>query len=294
MDKLQWFKFCPTDWVMGKIQKCPEITQARFLKLCCLYWNKECIISVDDAIIEIDKDHFDILVSKKIIFISDDLIHISFLDEQNVEIKETSKDKSVSGIVGNLKRWHPKLYSRFTNKEISLDTAIELSKLVAHPSHTDSTPIATPSQNIADKDKDKDKEDIKNREDKNTLLNFKKNEIDFTFCENSELKPILLRWLDYKKWKGQRYKGQDSVETMFKKLCDYSNNDQTTALEIIEDAIAKNYSGFFKPTKQITQNGNTKIKPGANNFIGGIPISEVASFHGKSADELLGSAGDGQ
>ena len=166
MDKLQWFKFCPTDWVMGKIQRCPEITQARFLKLCCLYWNKDCQISVEDAIIEIDKDHFDILVAKKIIFISDEQIYISFLDEQNVEIKETSKDKSVSGIVGNLKRWHPELYKKFSNKEITLDYAIELSKSITNQSdtnstpiadlsHTDSIPIAPQSQNIADKDKEK-------------------------------------------------------------------------------------------------------------------------------------------
>jgi hypothetical protein len=27
MDKLQWFKFTPSDYMMGKIQRCPEITQ---------------------------------------------------------------------------------------------------------------------------------------------------------------------------------------------------------------------------------------------------------------------------
>ena len=108
----------------------------------------------------------------------------------------------------------------------------------------------------------------------------KKKDIDFTFCENSELKPILIRWLEYKKWKGQRYKGQDSVETMFKKLCEYSNNDPTMATEIIEDAIAKNYTGFFKPTK-ITQNGNTKKDEGFKTPThGGFSQSATDDFFG--------------
>ena len=75
-------------------------------------------------------------------------------------------------------------------------------------------------------------------------------EPNFDFCENSPLKEVLKRWLKYKEWKGQRYKGQDSIETMFKKLNEYSRGDPGVALEIIEDAIARNYSGFFKPNEQ--------------------------------------------
>jgi hypothetical protein len=94
MDKLQWFKFTPSDWMMGKIQRCPEITQARFLRLCCLYWNKESNLLIEDAIIEIDKEHFDILVSKKIIINDGAHVIINFLDEQLMQITETSKSKS--------------------------------------------------------------------------------------------------------------------------------------------------------------------------------------------------------
>lgn len=173
MDKLQWFKFTPSDWMMGKIQRCPEITQARFLRLCCLYWNKDCEISIEDAEIEIDKEHYDILVSRKIISVSETNINISFLDEQKLEIKEVSKDKSTSGIVGNLKRWHFAIYQRFIAKEISLEKAIELSKIIAPQSHPDSTPIAPQSQSIADKIKIKtiqDKEEIREDNINNSLL----------------------------------------------------------------------------------------------------------------------------
>ena len=68
----------PTDWMMGRIQRCPEVTQARFMRLCCLYWNKECKMLIEDAEIEIDKEHLDILIAKKIILTNDLYINISF------------------------------------------------------------------------------------------------------------------------------------------------------------------------------------------------------------------------
>jgi hypothetical protein len=115
MDKLQWFKFTTMDWMMGKIQKCPEVTQARFLRLCCLYWNKDCNLSIEDAEIEIDKEHLDILLSKKIIKIVDDLIIIEFLNEQLNGICETSiKRRDAVN-----KRWEKK-----RSKEIQNNTSV--------------------------------------------------------------------------------------------------------------------------------------------------------------------------
>lgn len=166
MDKLQWFKFTPSDWMMGKIQRCPEVTQARFLRLCCLYWNKKCEISIDDAIIEIDKEHFDILKSKKIISVNDTHFNISFLDEQFLQINEDTKSKSNNGIIGNLKRWHPEIYSKFESKEISLNEAVKQSQSVATQSLPDSNQITTQSQSVAEKKREeKKREDNINKND---------------------------------------------------------------------------------------------------------------------------------
>lgn len=151
MEKLPWFKFTPSNWMMGKIQRCPEVTQARFVRLCSLYWNKDCELSIEDAEIEIDKEHFDILVAKKIISKNETFFNIGFLDEQYLEIQELNKGKSKGGIIGNLKRWHLGIYNEYMNKKISLDEAIIKSKSIANLSHTDSIPIATQSQNIAEK-----------------------------------------------------------------------------------------------------------------------------------------------
>ena len=153
MDKLQWFKFSYADWRMGKIQRCSEITQARFINLCCLYWSKDCFLSYDDAEIEIDKEHLDSLIKKKVIVNGGNGISISFLDEQFVDIESTNKTRSESGVIGNLKRWHSDIYKRYKAKEISLDEAIDLSQSIATQSQPDSKPIAPQSQNIADKNR---------------------------------------------------------------------------------------------------------------------------------------------
>lgn len=238
MDKLQWFKFTPSDWMMGKIQRCPEITQARFLRLCCLYWNKNCEISIEDAEIEIDKEHYDILVSRKIISISETNINISFLDEQNLEIKEVSKDKSTSGIVGNLKRWHFVIYQRFIAKEISLEKAIELSKVVAPQSHTDSTTIAPRSQNIADKIKtrqDEDKEE--NREENNNTalpFSFFNSLINYGFK-----KELVSEWI-----KVRKNKRLTNTETSFKNFIKEIEKTNADKNDIITECIIKSWGGF--------------------------------------------------
>jgi hypothetical protein len=101
MEKLQWFKFSYADWRMGKIQRCSEITQARFINLCCLYWSKDAVLTYEDAEIEIEKEHLDILIGKKIIKLEDCLIKIEFLDEQIENIAETSNKRRDAV----LKRW---------------------------------------------------------------------------------------------------------------------------------------------------------------------------------------------
>jgi hypothetical protein len=101
MEKLSWFKFTPSDWVMGKIQRCPEITQARFIRLCCVYWNKDCVLTFEDADVEVDQEHLNILIAKKVIKLESGFIVIEFLNEQIKEIyvKSTKRREAVN------KRW---------------------------------------------------------------------------------------------------------------------------------------------------------------------------------------------
>jgi len=190
MDKLQWFKFTPSDWMMGKIMRCSEVTQARFIRICCLYWNNECELSYEDAELELEKEHLDILVKRKIVNSDGEFINIGFLDIQHAEILELSSDKSKSGVIGNLKRWHPEIYKRFTSKELSLDDALSIAK----GSHTDSTPIAPQSQNIADKRREDETRTDENRIDKEDTRK------EVLLCSLSEKDEPTLEYFDKVAW----------------------------------------------------------------------------------------------
>jgi hypothetical protein len=140
MEKLQWFKFTPSDWIMGKIQRCPEITQARFMRLICLYWNKECVLSFEDAEIEVDLNHLEILIAKKIVTKENESIKISFLDEQFLTIAETSKKNSTAA----KKRWG-KSEVKIKDIEINSYAVVSENNAVVIPAHN----IVMPKSNIA-------------------------------------------------------------------------------------------------------------------------------------------------
>jgi len=99
MEKLPWFKFSPSDWMMGKIQYCSEITKCKFIYLCCVYWNNETELSCEDAEVIMDKEHYDTLVSKRIIKVIDGMVEISFLKNQyhgNQDVAEKRRQAAIA------------------------------------------------------------------------------------------------------------------------------------------------------------------------------------------------------
>ena len=135
---MTWFKFSPGAWAMGKVQRVSETTQLRFIKLCNLYWMKQCNLSVEDAEIEIDKKHLTPLKEKTVVKIDGGRMRIEVLDEQFNGAKEAKEDKTTRAKAGNLKRWKPELYDRYKQGELSLDDALAIAEL----SRDDTTPIA--------------------------------------------------------------------------------------------------------------------------------------------------------
>lgn len=101
MEKLPWFKFTPKDWLLGKIQRVDEVTQARFVRLMCLYWKKGCELSFEDAEIEIEEEHLLLLLKKKVIKKTGENIVIEFLDAQCKTLKTVSAKNSENA----RKRW---------------------------------------------------------------------------------------------------------------------------------------------------------------------------------------------
>ena len=97
MEKLNWFKFSPADWMMGRIQKCSAHAKVEFLEICCLYWNKLGILTEED--LDGQYDHLEELVQRKVLKI-ENKVYIDFLDEQLCKMMEISQRRKEAGAKG--------------------------------------------------------------------------------------------------------------------------------------------------------------------------------------------------
>ena len=81
MKQISWFKFCPADWMMGRISRQPAEVQVAFIRLCCVYWNAECEMSSDHAELEAD-GHLERLLQTRLVESNGPSVFIKFLDIQ--------------------------------------------------------------------------------------------------------------------------------------------------------------------------------------------------------------------
>jgi hypothetical protein len=98
----------------------------------------------------------------------------------------------------------------------------------------------------------------KQKSDKNTkeITDFELTLVDENFRGCFE------RWLNHKKKRGETYKSSDSIESCYKKLLKYSDNNPSIAEEIINDSISNNYAGFFKQKINMEQPHHKKEQTG--------------------------------
>jgi hypothetical protein len=103
MKKFIWFKFDPSAWMMGRIQREDDSCQVAFIRLCCRYWNKGGVFPIAEAKLECS-NYYNILVEKRFITENDGLINIDFLDEQLDDCNAISEKcrKSVRTRWGNV------------------------------------------------------------------------------------------------------------------------------------------------------------------------------------------------
>jgi hypothetical protein len=96
MKQLPWFKFSPADWMMGRISRQSCEVQVAFLRLCCIYWNAECVMTYEHAELEAD-GYLEKLIALKMVEVYEDGIGIKFLDIQFSEGKEKREKMSNAG-----------------------------------------------------------------------------------------------------------------------------------------------------------------------------------------------------
>lgn len=71
-------------------------------------------------------------------------------------------------------------------------------------------------------------------------------------------KDVFIKWILYKKTRKEKYKDEKTLKMAYEKLFKISEGNAELAEEIIDDAMANNYSGFFKLKTSKKENGNKK------------------------------------
>ncbi len=82
---LPYFKFFVSEWILGRIYDYPDKVQGAFLIAICHYWNKNCEYNSIDFERKIGKKRFNLLLELKFIEVENEIVYISFLDEQHSE-----------------------------------------------------------------------------------------------------------------------------------------------------------------------------------------------------------------
>jgi hypothetical protein len=96
--ELPYFKFTPTEWLVGKISFQPLEVQGAFVQCCCMFWKNSGVIKVDDIDYRIGKENLSKLIEYDFIKVEDGFLRIEFLEEQLVSFEGIRRSRSLNGI----------------------------------------------------------------------------------------------------------------------------------------------------------------------------------------------------
>jgi predicted transcriptional regulator len=84
----------------------------------------------------------------------------------------------------------------------------------------------------------------------------------FDFSDFGIFIPLVEKWIEYKKSRNENYKSQVSLDAFVKILTKYSENKFEIAENIIEQSMANNWAGIFKPKPEFKkfENEETTLK----------------------------------
>lgn len=100
--ELPFFKFYPSEWLLGKIAFQSVDIQGAFTVCCCTYWQQECKMKNSDIEFRIGKKRLDKLKELGFLKELDGFIHITFLDNQLTELDKLRESKKLAGIAGGI------------------------------------------------------------------------------------------------------------------------------------------------------------------------------------------------
>jgi hypothetical protein len=98
-----------------------------------------------------------------------------------------------------------------------------------------------------------------------------------------EYTPIFLRWLRYKRSRGESYKNKESTFLAYKKLLKLSHADPVVATQMVDDSMANNYAGLFEPkidTRIRTRHTDDRLTNGS--ILPDWAVNKRRSVHGRA------------
>ena len=125
---LPYFKFFCSEWNDGDITLEDFKTQGVFINVCSYYWSNECDVSIEklNKRFKRNTEDIDLLLKSKLIHNNNGFLSIHFLDEQQEERLEKSKQNSKAGKASAERRKQARVESALninpTDVEIVLNT----------------------------------------------------------------------------------------------------------------------------------------------------------------------------
>lgn len=150
--ELPFFKFDPTEWLIGRISFQPVDVQGAFTQACCMYWKLGGKMKDSDIDFRIGKENLSKLKELGFIKNNDGQLYISFLDNQLEECEKMREQMRILGRNGGIKK--------AANRNSS-ETIADGTKIVANGSSSLSVPLASKSKSKS-KSKERKEEKEKN------------------------------------------------------------------------------------------------------------------------------------
>lgn len=115
--EIPFFKFFPSEWIMGNISYENYSTQGLFITACCHYWHQECNISEASLSKILGKRNVKKLKELDYLDVKNEQICIDFLDEQFTELSDLHKVRVSNGRKGGLSKAKAQLKSGSSIKD---------------------------------------------------------------------------------------------------------------------------------------------------------------------------------
>lgn len=227
MEYLNWFKFSPAQWFMGKIQRCSLEAQGAYIRLCCIYWNKGGEMTIDEAQDEV-LDCYNELLKFKVIQEDQGYILISFLDSQLEEVAAKHYKRVEAGRKGG-KAKASKGKAMLSNAKKSQSKA---------------------QQNVADKIREEEKREEKKRKEEKR--------IEYPWGGD-----FIFLWDQWKEYKAKefsfKYKSVQSEQAAINKLVKLSEGQIQNAEKIILQSLENGWKAFYNVDNKKQNNGTTEL-----------------------------------